>query len=30
MTTYWITLIEDIATQAARVLLAPRLKKLRV
>ena len=30
MTTYWITLIEDAAAQATRILLAPRPKKLRV
>jgi ketosteroid isomerase-like protein len=30
MTTYWITLIENVAAQAARVLLAPRPNKLRI
>lgn len=30
MTTYWITLIEDAAENAARILLAPRPKKVRV
>jgi ketosteroid isomerase-like protein len=30
MTTYWITLIEDVAAQATRILLAPRPKKVRV
>src|SRR5215469_7081349 len=30
MTTYWITLIEDVAAYATRILLAARPKKLRV
>ena len=30
MTTYWITLIEDVAEHATRILLAPRPKKVRV
>jgi ketosteroid isomerase-like protein len=30
MTTYWITLIEDLAQQANRILLAERPKKVRV
>jgi hypothetical protein len=30
MTTYWITLIEDVAAQASRILLAPRLNKIRL
>jgi SnoaL-like domain len=29
MTTYWITLIENVAGQAARILLAPRPNKVR-
>jgi ketosteroid isomerase-like protein len=30
MTTYWITLIEDVAADAARILLGPRPTKLRL
>jgi hypothetical protein len=30
MTTYWITLVEDVAAQATRILLAPRPTKVRV